>query len=26
VVNVTIEVNGVTVKSDQAYPIDVPIS
>jgi hypothetical protein len=26
VVNVTIEVNGVTVQSDQAYPIDVPIS
>lgn len=26
VVNVTIDVNGVTVQSDQAYPIDVPIS
>jgi hypothetical protein len=26
VVNVTIGVNGITVQSDQAYPIDVPIS
>jgi hypothetical protein len=26
VVNVTIEVNGIAVQSDQAYPIDVPIS
>jgi hypothetical protein len=26
VVNVTIEVNGITVQSDQAYPVDVPIS
>jgi hypothetical protein len=26
VMNVTIKVNGITVQSDQAYPIDVPIS
>ena len=26
VVNITIDVNGITVQSDQAYPVDVPIS
>jgi hypothetical protein len=26
VVNISIDVNGITVQSDQAYPIDVPIS
>jgi hypothetical protein len=26
VVNIAIDVNGITVQSDQAYPIDVPIS